>query len=149
MAVNDDRPTTIHSVTIARPTEHTTALVRTTAALLAMTAAALAGVYYAARLRHAGLLLADFDGNVFDAGRLLLHGEKTIPGPTGWSATATAIVAPFSLLPYWAASFFWDATNVAAFIGGLWLLGCRDRRAIAVALLSLPRSSASSSATSH
>lgn len=82
---------------------------------------------------------ADFHGNVWWAGNRILDGKAAVPdGQTAWPPTATVFVAPIAWLPYWVGLAAWTAISVGAFVAGLALAGCRDRRALLVAALSPP-----------
>lgn len=82
---------------------------------------------------------ADFHGNVWWAGNRILDGKAAVPdGQTAWPPTATVFVAPVALLPYWVGLAAWTVISVGVFLVGLRLAGCRDRRALLVAVLSPP-----------
>jgi hypothetical protein len=55
-----------------------------------------------------------------------------------YPAFANLLIAPISLIPYWAAAVIYELLAIAAMIGGLRLLGVTDRRCFALALLSWP-----------
>jgi alpha-1,2-mannosyltransferase len=106
---------------------------------LAILLSVLGAVCYAARLSKGSRVFSDFYGNVWWPGHRILHGAAGFPDPvTGWPATATAAVTPFSLLPEWISIGTWTALSVGGLVGGLWIVGCRDRWALAVATLSPP-----------
>ena len=101
----------------------------------AMTASACASIYYAP---HLSRVLSDFYGNVWWPGRRM-YGATGLPDThTQWPATATAALSPLALVPEWAAATLWLTASIACFGGAIWLLGCRDYRAYAVALASPP-----------
>jgi hypothetical protein len=103
----------------------------------AMLASVCATVYYAPHLSR--VLLTDFYGNVWWPGNRIFHGAAGFPDPqTQWPATATAILSTIALLPEWIAVALWLTASIASFGGALWLVGCRDLRAYAVALASPP-----------
>jgi hypothetical protein len=109
-------------------------------------------------------VLFDFKGGLYDAGRDILHGHD--PYRPGFLATQAAImraggiavgettrnlfsipvypatanlaVVPLSLLPFWLAGALFTLLSIGAMVLGLRLLGVRDRRCFAVALLSWP-----------
>jgi Glycosyltransferase family 87 len=109
-------------------------------------------------------VLFDFKGGLYDAGRDILHGRD--PYRPGFLATQAAImraggiavgettrnlfsipvypapanlaVVPLSLLPFWLAGALFTLLSIGAMVLGLRLLGVRDRRCFAVALLSWP-----------
>jgi hypothetical protein len=109
-------------------------------------------------------LLFDFKGGLYDAGRQILHGHS--PYRPGFLETQAAImraggiaigettlhafsipvypapinlaVVPFSLLPFWLAGVLFTVLSIGAMVLGLRLLGVRDWRCFAVALLSWP-----------
>jgi hypothetical protein len=109
-------------------------------------------------------LLMDFKGGLWDAGRAIVHGHS--PYRPGFLATQAAIaqsggvalgetsqnafsipvypapinlaVVPFSLLPFWLAGALFTALSIGAMVVGLRLLGVRDWRCFAAALLSWP-----------
>jgi hypothetical protein len=116
-------------------------------------------------LTHVGTrLLFDFRGGLFDAGRAVLHGRspyqpgflahqaavmraggiavgETAARPFSvpvYPALANALVAPLSLLPFWAAGVLFSLAAVAAMIAGMWLLGVTDRRCLLLMLVSWP-----------
>jgi len=102
----------------------------------AMLTSASASVYYASYLSRD---LSDFYANVWWPGKRIYYGAGGFPDPlTQWPATATAILSPFALLPEWAAVGLWLTASIACFGGALWLVGCRDPRAYAVAFASPP-----------
>ncbi len=102
----------------------------------AMFASACASIYYAP---HLSRLLSDFYGNVWWPGKRIYYGAAGFPDlQTQWPATATATLSPFALLPEWAAVALWLTASIASFGGALWLLGCRDALAYAVAFASPP-----------
>jgi glycosyl transferase family 87 len=104
--------------------------------LIALLLSSLGAAYYGARISR---MFSDFYGNVWWPGHRILDLGGDVPvTQTGWPATATAAVAPFALLPAWLAIALWTILSVAALVGGLWLVGCRDPRALAVAALSPP-----------
>jgi Glycosyltransferase family 87 len=108
--------------------------------------------------------LYDFRGGLWNAGVAILHGrpfyqlsflahQVSILNAGGiargelysnpfsipvYPAFANVAVVPLGLLPFWAAGAIWTLLSIAAMVGGLWLLGVRDWRCIAVALLSWP-----------
>ncbi len=55
-----------------------------------------------------------------------------------YPALANALVAPLSLLPFWAAGVLFSVATVAAMIAGMWLLGVTDRRCLLLTLVSWP-----------
>ena len=109
-------------------------------------------------------LLFDFRGGLYDAGRQILHGHN--PYRPGFLEAQAAIVRaggiaigetsqhafsipvypapinlaviPFSLLPFWLAGVLFTVLSIGAMVLGLWLLGVRDWRCFALALLSWP-----------
>jgi hypothetical protein len=116
-------------------------------------------------LTHVGTrLLYDFQGGLYDAGRAVLHGRspyqpgflahqaaimraggiavgETAAHPFSvpvYPALANALVAPLSLLPFWAAGVLFSLATVAAMITGMWLLGVTDRRCLLLTLVSWP-----------
>ena len=116
-------------------------------------------------LTHVGSrLLYDFRGGLYDAGQAVIHGRSPYqPGflahqaavmraggiAVGETATrpfsvpvypalANALVAPLSLLPFWAAGLLFSVVAAAAMVAGVWLLGVRDRRCLILTLVSWP-----------
>jgi hypothetical protein len=109
-------------------------------------------------------LLFDFKGGLYNAGQAILHGHDPYQaqflarqaavansggvalGQTSQNAFSIPVypapinlaVVPLSLLPFWAAGVIWTLLSVAAMIVGLRLLGVRDWRCIALALVSWP-----------
>jgi hypothetical protein len=109
--------------------------------------------------------LMDFKGGVYDAGVAILHGQdpyrpvflhtqaaimhaggiavgESVAGGVFsvplYPAPANLAAAPFGLLPLWLAGALFTALSLGAFIWALQLLGVRDWRCIALALLSYP-----------
>jgi alpha-1,2-mannosyltransferase len=88
--------------------------------------------------------MADFR-SFWEAGRDVLHGHSPYPALDAAVVTAghgfvyppgTAFaVAPFALLPYTAAATVFALLTVAAILLTLWVLGVRDRRCFALAVL--------------
>ncbi len=116
-------------------------------------------------LTHVGSrLLYDFRGGLYDAGQAVLHGRspyqpgflahqaaimraggiavgETAARPFSipvYPALANALVAPLSLLPFWAAGLLFSLAAAAAMVTGIWLLGVRDRRCLILTLVSWP-----------
>lgn len=116
-------------------------------------------------LTHVGTrLLYDFRGGLYDAGQAVLHGRspyrpgflahqaavmhaggiaagETAARPFSvpvYPALANALVAPLSLLPFWAAGLLFSLASVASMIAGIWLLGVTDRRCLLLTLVSWP-----------
>jgi len=108
--------------------------------------------------------LFDFRGGLYNAGRDIIHGLSPYQpgflahqaaimraggiaqGETSqhafsipvYPAPANLAVVPLSLLPFWLAGTLYTLLSVAAMILGLALLGVRDWRCIALALISWP-----------
>jgi hypothetical protein len=108
--------------------------------------------------------LFDFKGGLYNAGLAILHGHNPYQaqflahqagilnaggvalGETANNAFSIPVypapinlaVVPLSLLPFWAAGTIWTLLSIAAMIAGLRLLGVRDWRCIALALVSRP-----------
>jgi len=108
--------------------------------------------------------LFDFRGGLYNAGRDIIHGlspyqpgflahQAAIMRAGGravgesadnpfsipvYPAPANLAVVPLSLLPFWLAGTLYTLLSVAAMILGLALLGVRDWRCIALALISWP-----------
>ncbi|HLH66245.1 MAG TPA: glycosyltransferase family 87 protein [Solirubrobacteraceae bacterium] len=113
---------------------------------------------------HTGNLLYDFRGGLYDAGLAILQGRdpyraqfiahqaaimraggvalgETALRPFSvpvYPAAANVAIVPLSLLPLWLAGSLYTVGSVAAMLGGLWLLGVRDRRCLALASVSWP-----------
>jgi hypothetical protein len=109
-------------------------------------------------------LLFDFQGGLYNAGRAILHGldpyrpaflshQAAIMRAGGlargetssnafsipvYPAPINLAMVPLSLLPLWAAGLLFTVASIAAMAVGLRLLGVRDWRCIAVALVSWP-----------
>jgi len=109
-------------------------------------------------------VLFDFRGGLYNAGRDIIHGlspyqpgflahQAAIMRAGGravgesadnpfsipvYPAPANLAVVPLSLLPFWLAGTLYTLLSVAAMILGLALLGVRDWRCIALALISWP-----------
>jgi Glycosyltransferase family 87 len=116
-----------------------------------------------ARLPSSSVLF-DFRGGLYNAGRDIIHGlspyqpgflahqaaimraggqavGETANNPFSipvYPAPANLAVVPLSLLPFWLAATLYTALSIAAMILGLQLLGVRDWRCIALALISWP-----------
>jgi hypothetical protein len=75
-------------------------------------------------MRHGGIGLGELDTNAF-----------SIPV---YPAFANLLVVPLALAPFWLAGALFTLASLAAMAGGLWLLGVRDRRCLALALVSWP-----------
>ena len=116
-----------------------------------------------ARLPSSSVLF-DFRGGLYNAGRDIIHGlspyqpgflahqaaimraggiaqgetpQRAFSIPV-YPAPANLAVIPLSLLPFWLAGTLYTLLSIAAMILGLALLGVRDWRCIAVALISWP-----------
>lgn len=116
-------------------------------------------------MTHVGSrLLYDFRGGLYDAGQAVIHGRspyrpgflahqaavmraggiavgETAARPFSvpvYPALANALVAPLSLLPFWAAGVLFSVAAAAAMVAGIWLLGVRDRRCLILTLVSWP-----------
>ncbi len=116
-------------------------------------------------MTHVGSrLLYDFRGGLYDAGQAVIHGRspyqpgflahqaavmraggiavgETAARPFSvpvYPALANALVAPLSLLPFWAAGLLFSVAAAAAMVTGIWLLGVRDRRCLILTLVSWP-----------
>ena len=121
------------------PAPERSKLLRSWAAVSALFLALLASVNFARELHNTVGVLVDFDGNVHWAGQRILDGAAAVPdGLTAWPPTATVFVAPIALFPYWLEVALWVAISVSGFLAGLWVVGCRDVRALIVAVLSPP-----------
>jgi hypothetical protein len=109
-------------------------------------------------------LLYDFKGGLYNAGVAILHGHTPYQarflahqaalmhaghvaiGETAthsfsipvYPALANVLVVPFSALPFWVAGLIYTLLSAAAMVGGIWLLGVRDRRCLALTLVSWP-----------
>jgi hypothetical protein len=113
---------------------------------------------------HPNVLLYDFKGGLYDAGVAILHGRspyqpgflahqaaimhaggiaigetvgKTFSIPV-YPAPANVAIVPLSLLPLWLAGAIYTLASIAALVQAVWLLGVRDWRCFALALLSWP-----------
>jgi hypothetical protein len=118
-----------------------------------------------ATINKVGLnLLYDFKGGLYNAGVAILHGHtpyqsgflahqaavmraghvalgETAVHPFSvpvYPALANVLVVPFSALPFWVAGLVYTLLSAAAMVGGIWLLGVRDRRCLALTLISWP-----------
>lgn len=115
-------------------------------------------------LRHSGSALIDFRGGLWDAGRDVLQGhdpyrlqflahqvelmrrglpaigrsEQSAFSVPLYPAPANLAVVPLSLLPFGIAGVLYTFLSLAAFVGGLRLLGVRDWRCVIVAVGSYP-----------
>ncbi|MEO6858165.1 MAG: glycosyltransferase family 87 protein [Solirubrobacteraceae bacterium] len=139
---------------------------RTTGRVLAVLALVLCGpALLISTVHRVGYnLLYDFKGGLYNAGVAILHGRSPYqPGflahqaalmhaghvAIGETATksfsipvypaiANLLVTPLSALPFWVAGLIYTMLSAAAMLGGIWLLGVRDRRCFAVVLVSWP-----------
>jgi hypothetical protein len=118
-----------------------------------------------ATIHRVGLnLLYDFKGGLYNAGVAILHGHSPYQpgflahqaavmraghvalGETSlhsfsvpvYPALANVLVVPFSAVPFWIAGLAYTLLSAAAMVGGIWLLGVRDRRCLALTLVSWP-----------
>ncbi|MGH2871132.1 MAG: glycosyltransferase family 87 protein, partial [Solirubrobacteraceae bacterium] len=113
---------------------------------------------------HTGNLLYDFRGGLYNAGVAILHGHspyraaflahqaaimraghialgETTQRPFSvpvYPAAANVAVVPLSLLPLWLAGALYTLAAIAAMLGGVWFLGVRDRRCLALVVISWP-----------
>lgn len=113
---------------------------------------------------HTGNLLYDFKGGLWSAGVSILHGHdpyraaflahqaalmrsghvalgETTQHPFSvpvYPAAANVAIVPLSLLPLWLAGALYTAASILAMLGGVWLLGVRDRRCLALVAVSWP-----------
>lgn len=113
---------------------------------------------------HGDQLLYDFRGGLYNAGVAILHGLSPyqpgflahqaslmrgghlVIGETVahlfsipvYPAIANVAVSPLSALPFWLAGSLFTVLSLGAMLAGLWLLGVRDWRCLAVAGLSWP-----------
>lgn len=114
-------------------------LLRTGVAASLVLLSCLGAVYVAHQFESVVGNFVDHYANIWWAGHQILDGKAAVPdGQSAWPPTATVFVAPFALLPYWVSVAAWTAISVGAFVTGLRLSGCRDRRALLVAALSPP-----------
>jgi hypothetical protein len=81
------------------------------------------------------------------AGRAYLHGHSPYPSPAAvghqgdlfvYPAAMAALFASIAWLPLWAATVIWTVGAALAIIAALWLLGVRDSRCYAIAVVSYP-----------
>ena len=134
-------------------------------ALLLVALVGSSGLFVAGLWRSQGSrVLFDFKGGLYDAGRDILHGHDPYQaaflaaqaavirsggialGETSqnafsipvYPAPANLAVIPFSLLPFWLAGALFTLLSIGAMICGLRLLGVRDWRCFALALISWP-----------
>ena len=103
--------------------------------------------------------LFDFRGDLYEAGRAIIHGRDPYPtaflhhlaaieslggSPSStfavpvYPAPALLAAVPFALLPFRGAGILFTVLAIGALIGGLWLLGVRDWRCYGLAFLSWP-----------
>jgi Glycosyltransferase family 87 len=111
--------------------------------------AALAWMYFDVRWGYVNDALAlDFKGTLWNPGIAILHGESPYPAPresevdVGYPAyyppLLMLLVAPLTYLPWALGAVLWTALLLAALIGSLCVLGVRDLRCYALALISAP-----------
>jgi hypothetical protein len=108
--------------------------------------------------------LYDFRGGLFNAGVAILHGHgfyqpaflahqaaimhaggvargefaQTAFSIPVYPAAANVAIVPLSLLPFWLSGTLYTLLSVAAMLAGMWLLGIRDRRCLALVMISWP-----------
>ncbi len=108
--------------------------------------------------------LYDFRGGLFNAGLAILHGHSPYQegflahqvaimqsggiarGETAatafsipvYPASANLVVVPLSLMPFWLAGAAYTIASIAAMVGAIRLMGVRDWRCLALALVSWP-----------
>ncbi len=108
--------------------------------------------------------LYDFQGGLYNAGVAILHGRSPYQpgflahqiaimraggiarGETSahpfsipvYPAFANLLATPFALAPLWLAGALYTLASVAAMLGGIWLLGVRDRRCLSLVVISWP-----------
>jgi hypothetical protein len=90
----------------------------------------------------------DFEGTLWDPGRAILDGERPYPAPSEsdlqvgnpaiYPPLLMVLVAPLTALPWAAGLAIWTGVLVTALVGTLHVLGVRDLRCYALALLSAP-----------
>jgi hypothetical protein len=90
----------------------------------------------------------DFEGTLWDPGRAILDGESPYPAPTVadlqvgnpaiYPPLLMVLVSPLTVLPWALGLAVWTGVLVAALVGSLYVLGIRDLRCYAFALLSAP-----------
>ena len=89
----------------------------------------------------------DFRATTYEPGNAILDGRSPYPEPESVSLDSLPaaypppymlLFAPLSVLPFQAATGLWLAALAAAITVALWLVGLRDVRCYAIALLSLP-----------
>jgi hypothetical protein len=147
-------------------TERVKWIARTAARWLALGAMLLGGPgLLISTIHRVGLnLLYDFKGGLYNAGVAILHGRTPYRsgflahqaglmraghvalGETAlhsfstpvYPALANVLVVPLSALPFWAAGLIYTLLSAAAMVGGIWLLGVRDWRCLALTLVSWP-----------
>ncbi len=128
------------------------------AAVISGVAASAALLLAAVASRH-GALQFDFRGDLYNAGRDILHGRDPYrpsvlaqlaaikraggsPNPTFaipvYPAPALVAAAPLALLPFWLASVVFTGLALAAIVTALRLLGVRDWRCTVLAIISWP-----------
>jgi Glycosyltransferase family 87 len=133
-----------------------------------ITAIVCTSLLYAIQLTHQPSGPFDFKGGLYNAGTAILHGHN--PYRAGFLAHQAAImhaggiaqgetvrhafsiplypaaanlaIVPFSLLPYWLAATLFTGLSITAMIAAVRLLGVRDWRCFALALISWPSLSA-------
>ncbi len=90
----------------------------------------------------------DFRGTLWDAARAIRDGRSPYPPPVEseveignpalYPPFLMLLVAPLTALPWWLGMTLWTAIQAAAIAGALVVLGVRDPRCYALALLSIP-----------
>ncbi|MGA2012968.1 MAG: hypothetical protein ABSH51_20850 [Solirubrobacteraceae bacterium] len=109
-------------------------------------------------------MLYDFQGGLYNAGLAILHGAgpyqpgflahqaaimraggiargETAAHPFSipvYPAAANVLMVGFALLPLWLAGALYTLASIAAMLGGIWLVGVRDRRCLALVIVSWP-----------
>jgi hypothetical protein len=90
----------------------------------------------------------DFRGTLWDAAHAIRDGRSPYPAPVEsevevgnpalYPPFLMLLVTPLTVLPWWLGMTFWTAIQVGAIAGALAVLGVRDLRCYALALISIP-----------
>jgi Glycosyltransferase family 87 len=142
-AAAEGRPVSLRGLALAAPL----ALRHVTYILLALSAV----IWMYSDLRWGydnGALAFDFLGTLWEPGVAILNGDSPYPPPVVsevdvgnpgyYPPLLMVLVAPLTVLPWAVGAVLWTALIAAALVGTLYVLGVRDLRCYALALISAP-----------
>lgn len=95
-----------------------------------------------------GVIGFDFKGTLWDSAIAVRSGTSPYPeavvsevevgNPALYPPLLMVLVAPLTVVPWWAGVVAWSIVLIASVVGALWILGVRDPRCFALALISAP-----------